>query len=139
MKNFVKTGGKFAGAKTNLILCQKYAQFILILKILHLLLYDEMVKFLDKLFRRIIILYQHFIYGHMSIQSLQENEKEVWMIVIVSLVKFEVNINVYLLLILIWKNIIAGIKNNSIEFEYCIVQGCDKTFLKDGKKTLFFK
>ncbi|XP_029345285.1 uncharacterized protein LOC100167907 isoform X3 [Acyrthosiphon pisum] len=29
--------------------------------------------------------------------------------------------------------------NNTTEFEYCIVQGCDKTFLKDGKETLFFK
>ncbi|XP_060880446.1 uncharacterized protein LOC132952235 isoform X2 [Metopolophium dirhodum] len=32
-----------------------------------------------------------------------------------------------------------SIKNNTTEFEYCIIQGCDKTFLKDGKKTLFFK
>lgn len=33
----------------------------------------------------------------------------------------------------------AGIQNNSTENEFCIIQGCDKTFVKDGKKTLFFK
>ncbi|XP_022182300.1 uncharacterized protein LOC111042111 isoform X2 [Myzus persicae] len=30
-------------------------------------------------------------------------------------------------------------QNNSTEIEFCIIQGCDKTFLKDGKTTLFFK
>ncbi|XP_060840629.1 uncharacterized protein LOC132921565 isoform X2 [Rhopalosiphum padi] len=33
----------------------------------------------------------------------------------------------------------TGIQNNSTENEFCIIQGCDKTFVKDGKKTLFFK
>jgi hypothetical protein len=28
---------------------------------------------------------------------------------------------------------------NKLKFEYCIIQDCDKTFLKDGKTTLFFK
>lgn len=36
IKHFVKPGGKFVGTLTNLILCPKYAQFILILMILHL-------------------------------------------------------------------------------------------------------
>ncbi|XP_025206733.1 uncharacterized protein LOC112602713 isoform X2 [Melanaphis sacchari] len=33
----------------------------------------------------------------------------------------------------------ADTQKNSTENEFCIIQGCDKTFLKDGKKTLFFK
>ncbi|CAH1709136.1 uncharacterized protein LOC114126584 isoform X2 [Aphis gossypii] len=33
----------------------------------------------------------------------------------------------------------ADVQKNSTENEFCIIQCCDKTFLKDGQKTLFFK
>ncbi|KAF0749381.1 Uncharacterized protein FWK35_00017856, partial [Aphis craccivora] len=33
----------------------------------------------------------------------------------------------------------ADVQRNSTENEFCVIQCCDKTFLKDGQNTLFFK
>jgi len=77
----------------------------------------------------------------MSIQSLHENEKEVQVVVLVCIIIFEINIYLYLMLLILQKknDLEADVQKNSTENEFCIIQCCDKTFLKDGQKTLFFK
>jgi len=80
----VKFGGDYVDTMVRLILCQRFAQYILRPMILFLIWKEGMASFISKLYWKTIILYRLFIYNHMSIQSLQGNEKNMVMMFEVS-------------------------------------------------------